>query len=134
MSTKKAAPPKKVQCKGCPWRKSAKLADIPGYSAAKHHRLSETIADPEKTYEQIGCPLRFMACHESREGADKMCVGWAVHQMGAGNNIGLRIKAMRDETLQNLHVVGEQHTCFEDTICRPKKRNPADGDAHEPVH
>jgi len=57
-----------------------------------------------------------MACHESAPGKEVVCVGWAVHQLGEGNNIALRLQAMRDTNLQKLRTVGPQHRRFEDTL------------------
>lgn len=107
------------QCKSCPWRKSAKLADIPGYREKKHHALADTIADPKGVYEHGSC-LRMMACHHSTEGNDIVCVGWAAQQMGRGNNLSLRLAARHDKRLQQLETVGPQHERFEDTL--PGKR------------
>ncbi len=45
-----------------------------------------------------------------------MCIGWAAQQLGEGNNIPLRIKAMRDPNWPKLQTVGEQHETFEDTL------------------
>ncbi|MBV9186628.1 MAG: hypothetical protein JO093_13485 [Acidobacteria bacterium] len=43
------------------------------------------------------------------------CAGWLNNQLGAGNNIGLRIAAMRGRFPQPL-VHGPQHERFEDTL------------------
>lgn len=113
--------PSKIQCKACPWRKDVVPArDIPnGYSAAKHCGLRSTIAKPGELSVEHLYTVKVMACHESPVGKERACVGWAVHQLGPGNNIGLRLQAMKDRSLQNLKTVGQQHGCFEDTL--PKK-------------
>lgn len=104
-----------IQCYDCPWKKSTKPAtDIPnGYCRKLHRKLKDTIAEPG-TY--TGRPLKMMACHESELDKPIMCIGWAAHQIGPGNNISLRLQAMRDPNFPKLETVGPQHKCFEDTL------------------
>lgn len=104
------------QCKACPWRKDVVPdRDIPGgYCAARHANLKDTVAVPGEL--RLSGVLRMMACHESMPGKEVPCVGWLVHQLGPGNNIALRIQAMRDERYRDLEVFGEQHETFEDTL------------------
>lgn len=103
----------KRQCKACPWKTSTKPArDIPGgYSQKKHRNLACTIAEPGSMR-----GTHWMACHESEPGAERVCVGWAVNQLGPGNNIALRIAALKDERLHDLETDGPQHERFEDTL------------------
>lgn len=110
----------KRQCKACPWKVSTRPGvDISGgYRYKKHRALCATIADPGSLR---GARLT-MACHESRPGADYVCVGWAINQLGPGNNIALRIRAMSDCRLQGLEADGPQHERFEDTLPRTKRR------------
>jgi hypothetical protein len=57
-----------------------------------------------------------MACHHST-GEDQMyCVGWLNHQLGVGNNIGLRIRMLNCENIGQLKTYGTQHERFEDTL------------------
>ena len=111
------------QCKACPWKKSTvPELDIPGeYCEQKHQALRGTIAEPGKIPDNL-TSLRVMACHEHDVGAEQPCVGWVLHQLGPGNNIGLRLLA-RDGRFSKLRTVGPQHERFEDTL--PK------GDVHE---
>ena len=105
----------KIQCKACPWKRSVRpKQDIPGgYSVRKHRALRKTMADPGSFCGTEG----FMACHESPPGQERVCVGWAVQQLGPGNNLALRLRAiMGDETLRDLRTVGPQHERFEDTL------------------
>jgi hypothetical protein len=105
------------QCAKCPWRKDVNPFDIPnGYCPTKHADLRDTIAVPEEI--RIGGDLKIMACHESRVGRESPCVGWLANQMGPGNNILLRLRACRDQSLNDLELVGEQHEDFEDTLPR----------------
>ncbi len=110
-----STPPVKKQCEHCPWKKSTVPdRDIPGgYSRTKHCALKKTIAKPGEVRpgDRAG-----MACHKSSVGAEKPCVGWVVNQLGVGNNIGLRLQAMRDERFQNCRTDGPQHQRFEDTL------------------
>ena len=105
------------QCKACPWKKSTVPdRDIPGgYCETLHKGLANTIATPG-SIEGLGGPLYIMACHESTKTDPRICVGWAVHQLGPGNNIALRLKARHDTSLHNLQTVGPQHETLEDTL------------------
>jgi hypothetical protein len=102
------------QCNKCPWRTDVDPYQIPdGYSRDLHCNLSSTIAKPGEVRLHS---LRVMACHESKIDKNIPCVGWLANQLGPGNNIGLRIAAMRGEIDTDFELVGEQHECFEDTI------------------
>lgn len=54
-----------------------------------------------------------MACHESHAAH---CLGWLANQIGAGNNIPLRIRMMDCENAGAIKLRGEQHERFEDTL------------------
>jgi hypothetical protein len=56
-----------------------------------------------------------MACHESAVGKERECVGWVLNQLGPGNNIGLRIRAM-DGRYNDFRAAGPQRERFEDTL------------------
>lgn len=93
--------------------------DIPdGYCVKKHQALRETIARPGALH--LARPLRVMACHEAKPGAEIPCVGWLAHQLGPGNNITLRLRAHQDPTLGDFELDGPQRETFEDTI--PQQR------------
>ena len=102
------------QCSKCPWRKDVNPHDIPnGYCETKHRALESTIArDP---LESIISPTHAMACHETH---DSHCIGWLVNQIGAGNNIGLRMQMHNCENFRSIQTVGPQHETFEDTLPR----------------
>ena len=102
------------QCRTCPWRVGAQLSEIPGYHRQKHRRLRMTIAEPSKI--PSGGSLRIMACHHSTEGSDLLCVGWAHNQLGVGNNLGLRLRAITDSMFPQLKVMGAQRATFVDTL------------------
>jgi hypothetical protein len=44
------------------------------------------------------------------------CVGWLHNQLNDGNNILLRVAAMRGTIDADYALIGEQHERFEDTI------------------
>lgn len=99
------------QCAKCPWKVGTDPHDIPnGYCETKHAALSKTIAEPGMV--STGT-LHIMACHETHK---TPCVGWLVHQLNEGNNIGLRLAAMTGQVDANVVTVGEQHACLEDTL------------------
>lgn len=109
------------QCAKCPWKKSTDPHEIPrGYSEERHYALANTIAEPGSC--RLGGDLRVMACHESPVGEEAHCIGWLMHQLGPGNNIGLRLQMSRCENIQHVHLDGPQHERFEDTLPRKRKR------------
>lgn len=88
--------------------------DIPdGYSRELHEGLKSTIATPGDISNLRS--LNVMACHHSRVGAEFACAGWLHHQLGAGNNIGVRMAVMRGRMPVPV-VDGEQHGSFEETL------------------
>lgn len=113
------------QCAKCPWKVSTDPNTIPnGYSADLHAGLACTIAEPGS--------LRFsgtsmMACHELPIGRELPCVGWLVHQLGPGNNIGLRIAASMGRVDANVRTVGRQHIRFEDTLPTDRQNEVSHG-------
>lgn len=107
------------QCRTCPWRKDCDpTKDIPnGYSVVLHEALEATIArEGEINLDAV----RAMACHYSPVGGERFCAGWLHNQLGEGNNIGLRLRAMRGAVPVPI-VEGPQHRRFEDTL--PKERS-----------
>lgn len=101
------------QCKKCPWLVSVDPHDIPnGYCETRHAELEKTIARDNV----FSRSLNMMACHESPNGSEHACVGWLSNQLGAGNNIGLRMWAIKNLKGQTLDLIGEQHETFEDTL------------------
>jgi hypothetical protein len=101
-----------TQCGKCPWRMDVDPHEIPeGYSEAKHRDLGRTIAEPGRL--NLGGTMRVMACHETE---NAHCLGWLMHQIGAGNNIGLRLQMMSCENTGKIRLIGDQHQMFEDTL------------------
>ena len=102
------------QCAKCPWKKKVNPHDIPnGYDIEKHESLRGTIADKDDPLSSISGELRIMACHETQ---NAHCIGWLANQLGAGNNIGLRLSMYNCENINKIETIGEQHECFNDTI------------------
>lgn len=107
--------PRVHQCGKCPWKQSTNPHEIPhGYCTVKHRGLSSTIA--QEGVFNLGQTLEMMACHHSEPGAPEPCVGWLHNQLGVGNNIGLRLLAMKWENVGDLTIYGRQHPTFEDTL------------------
>lgn len=100
-----------VQCKTCPWRVGATTREIPGYSRAQHEALLSTIARPGDA-----APPRLMACHCTPEGRESVCVGWLHHQLGVGNNIGLRLRVLHQPELGAYKLKGPQRATFAETF------------------
>lgn len=107
---------RKKQCKACPWKVGTDPdRDIPGgYSRTKHEALRRTVATPGE-FSGVCDGINAMACHESPPGKEDYCVGWVVNQLGAGNNIALRIQAL-DGRFSGISTDGPQHQTFEGTL------------------
>lgn len=103
-----------VQCAKCPWRTDVDPHDIPnGYDVVKHRALACTIAAPSDVSDLNRSTRQVMACHETQ---DAHCLGWLMHQLGPGNNIGLRIAALSCDNIRAVQLMGPQHQRFEDTL------------------
>lgn len=106
------------QCKKCPWKVATNPREIPdGYCETKHAALRRTIAEPG-SLRGLRDPQRAMACHESATGREAPCAGWLYHQLGVGNNIALRMRALVDKRFRPT-VHGRQHQTFEATLPAP---------------
>lgn len=102
------------QCAKCPWKTSTDPRDIPnGYDEGKHCALKSTIAEPGSLRPGT---MQIMACHETRRGKERPCVGWLVNQLGPGNNIVLRLAVAFGKIDANVETVGPQHERFEETL------------------
>lgn len=102
------------QCSKCPWLTNTDPYTIPdGYDVEKHQALAGTIAEPGVIPTDTN--LRVMACHETDS---DYCIGWLNHQLGEGNNIGLRVRFMNCTNAGDIELIGEQHPNFESTLPR----------------
>ena len=111
------------QCAKCPWKVGTDPHSIPdGYSVELHRQLEHTIAkDPasmtgEQIHELMAAQRTAMSCHEHSADEKVMCIGWLVNQLGPGNNIALRMDMIQCENASEIHIDGEQHETFEDTL------------------
>lgn len=104
------------QCKTCPWKMSATIADIPNYDVDRHQKLIDTIADETGNLSKIGCPMKIMACHHSSNGHEYECIGWLHNQLGNGNHIPLRMQMMYCSSVKEIELDGEQKDTFQDTF------------------
>lgn len=104
------------QCKTCPWRVDADVNNIPNYSHELHEKLDKTIAEPGDVATALCPTMHIMACHYSKPDAEIPCAGWLHHQIGEGNNIGVRLRVMQG-LLPVPEVDGEQLETFEATLC-----------------
>lgn len=114
MSNKKLKLTRTKQCKYCPWKKDADLTKIPNYDPIQHQQLEKTIVAEQ--YEAIYKPIQAMACHCSTQKKQTFCVGWLHNQLGAGNNITLRLKMRNYQNISDLKISGEQYQTFNETL------------------
>jgi len=117
-----AKPETLKQCKSCPWRVDCVPdRDIPNYQRDLHENLDNTIAKPGDVATAFCSVQHLMACHYSKPQAEFPCAGWLHHQLGTGNNIGVRLRVMSGH-LPVPEVDGPQHETFEDTLCSMPSR------------
>lgn len=108
------------QCAKCPWKVGTDPYEIPGgYDVDKHRKLDRTLAEPG-SFENLHGGFHIMACHETGKGAELPCVGWLHHQLGEGNNLGLRLSVMTGQIDGDVEIVGPQHRSLAATL--PKRR------------
>lgn len=95
------------QCKTCPWRVAVDPArDVPDYDEGIYERMRATLRTGlDSMFEKSRV---VMECHNGRPGADRACAGWLHHQLGIGNNIGVRM-SIATGRLPMPRVVGDQH-------------------------
>lgn len=105
------------QCQTCPWKKDADPYQIPNYNLELHKGLSKTIA---KDLSYTG-NHHVMSCHYSTEKIKEYCIGWLDNQLGAGNNIMMRLEIRNYDNADQIEVFGDQHESFEDTLPVDKK-------------
>lgn len=109
---KKFELPRTKQCKNCPWKESVNPADIPnGFDYDSHHRLLDSQPAEGQIYSD---KIHLMACHNSNDKDEMFCIGWLSNQLGAGNNIPLRIKMMGCTNVKDIETFGRQRRNFKD--------------------
>lgn len=95
-------------------------ADIPdGFNYETHRRLG---ADIQRTATRLGSnmELHMMACHDTPANTprEKPCIGWIANQMGPGNNIVLRLRAISDPKFGDIRTIGKQRTSYAEILPR----------------
>ena len=108
------------QCATCPWKvTTVPDRDIPnGYHVDLHESLRKTIQRGLDSLRSCGTA---MACHYSKPGEEFACAGWLHNQLGAGNNIAVRL-AVATGRMPVPEVTGEQHETFDATLPKKKRR------------
>lgn len=104
--------PKTVrQCKTCPWKTSVVPSrDVPNYDPGIYERMQASLrTGVESMTEKVRL---VMECHNGKRGANRPCAGWLHHQLGVGNNLGVRL-AVISGRMPAPKVVGEQHEDLE---------------------
>jgi len=109
------------QCAKCPWKVSTNPHDIPWYDVRAHVDLAKTIAEPGDLRPSCG-GMEVMTCHETTDKKPLHCVGWLANQLGPGNNLALRLRAIIGDIDANVQTVGPQHQRFEDTLPRSARK------------
>lgn len=95
------------QCGSCPWRAAVVPArDVPDYAPGIYARMKASL---RTGIESAGEETRIvMECHNGKRGANRACAGWMHHQLGVGNNIGVRLRVMAGH-LPAPKIDGAQH-------------------------
>lgn len=100
-----------TQCKTCPWRVEVKPSrDVPNYDPGIYARMRETLREGVTALTER--TRKIMECHNGKRGANRPCAGWLHHQIGVGNNLGVRLSVSM-ERLPMPKVLGEQHEDLE---------------------
>jgi hypothetical protein len=98
------------QCVSCPWRVEVIPArDVPDYDPGIYARMRATLRSGLGSMQ--GTRI-VMECHNGKR-QDRACAGWLHHQIGVGNNLGVRI-AVACGRLPAPKVIGEQHETLDD--------------------
>ena len=104
------------QCRHCPWKKNVDLEDIPAYSQEKHEEMLQSLR--HRGGLETVVDLHIMACHETDEGKELTCVGWAAYELGPGNNLGLRMQAATGKLDTSFVLDGPQVESLISTLYR----------------
>lgn len=102
-----------TQCNSCPWRKDARLDDIPHYDRGMHERLGNTcmVSGLESLQDHS-----WMACHNSTATKKYPCLGWLMHALGPGNDISVRLTARDISNIKDVRLIGRECTSFVETL------------------
>jgi hypothetical protein len=95
------------QCKTCPWRVDVVPSrDVPNYDPGIYDRMRASLRTGIDSIRET--TRMVMECHNGKKGANRACAGWLHHQIGVGNNLGVRMRVITGH-LPVPKVVGEQH-------------------------
>lgn len=102
---------RRAPCKACPWRVDAKATEIPGFDMEKAENLKNTVG------QVLGQPM--MACHQSKDGEEIVCVGFLA--VDGHDNLTVRL-SLATGVLDPIAVQpapeewGELHGSFDEMI------------------
>lgn len=99
------------QCESCPWRVDVKPSrDVPNFGPGIYDRMQASL---RTGLESMAEKTRLvMECHNGKRGANRPCAGWLHHQIGVGNNLGVRLAVMTGRSPVP-KIDGEQHENLE---------------------
>lgn len=102
------------QCVTCPWCVDViPSRDVPNWDPGIYERMGASL---RTGFESISEKVRVvMECHNGKRGANRPCAGWLYHQLGVGNNFGVRMR-VADGHLPAPKVIGEQHEDLEGLV------------------
>ena len=106
-------PVRKKQCPNCPWKVSTTA--IPGGSCPNK---DEKLDGFRQSGQSFGGSLQMMQCHDTQDDEPKACTGWVIHELGPGNNMGLRLKALAGG-FEDLETVGPQRRSIHGVVYEP---------------
>jgi hypothetical protein len=99
------------QCATCPWRVGIKPSrDVPDFDPGIYDRMRSSLREGVASMAEKKRIV--MECHNGKRGANRPCAGWLHHQLGVGNNLGVRL-AVITERMPTPKVFGEQHEDLE---------------------
>lgn len=104
------------QCANCPWKKSTKHEDIDrreGFDVEYYKSVRDDFVS-RPGFIGMSQDHDNMGCHKHPDEDDVPCIGWLAHEVGPGNNIGLRLWLTQFENSWDIETVGEQHKSIYD--------------------
>lgn len=84
--------------------------DVPDYDPGIYDRMRASLRTGIETV--TAATHLIMECHNGKRGANRPCAGWLHHQIGIGNNLGMRLKVMTGR-LPVPKISGDQHEDLE---------------------
>jgi len=84
--------------------------DVPDFDPGIYERMKNSLR--EGLTSMVEKTRLVMECHNGKRGANRPCAGWLHHQLGVGNNLGVRMAVITGR-LPPPKVFGEQHESLE---------------------